>query len=52
MTFLAYADPGVGAPNPHYARIGYVPQRPPVTSTPTPIVPLALPFAVARPTSR
>lgn len=44
MTFLAYADPGVGAPNPRHARIGYQPQFPPVTSTPTPIVPVALPF--------
>jgi long-chain-alcohol oxidase len=44
MTFLAYADPGVGSPNPHHARIGYQAQRPPVTSSPTPIVPVALPF--------
>lgn len=46
MTFLAYADPGVGAPNPRHARIGYQAQLPPVTSTPTPIVPASLPFDV------
>lgn len=46
MTFLAYADPGVGAPNPRHARIGYQAQLPPVTTSPTPIVPVALPFDV------
>lgn len=46
MTFLAYADPGVGAPNPRHARIGYQAQLPPVTASPTPIVPVALPFDV------
>lgn len=46
MTFLAYADPGVGGPNPQHARIGYQPQLPPVTATLTPIVPLALPFEI------
>ncbi|MFP5342960.1 MAG: GMC family oxidoreductase N-terminal domain-containing protein [Candidatus Limnocylindria bacterium] len=44
MTFLAYADPGVGAPNPRHAAIGYQLQRPPVTASRTPIVPMALPF--------
>lgn len=44
MTFLAYADPGVGAPNPRHAVIGYQIQRPPVTADPTPIVPHRLPF--------
>ena len=44
-TFLAYGDPGTSdAPNPRHAAIGYVPDRPPVTSTPTPIVPHGLPF--------
>jgi len=50
LTFLAYADPGVvGAPNPRHAAIGYQPEWPPVTPTPTPIVPTALPFAVGGP---
>ncbi len=49
MTFLAYADPGVGAPNPRHARIGYQQQFPQVTATPTPIVPLALPFDTGDP---
>jgi len=31
LTFLAYADPGDGAPNPRHARIDYRPERPPVT---------------------
>jgi choline dehydrogenase-like flavoprotein len=44
MTFLAYADPGIGSANPHHARIGYQPQLPPITASPTPIVPVGLPF--------
>lgn len=33
LTFLAYADPGPpGVPNPLHAAIGYVPDRPPVTT--------------------
>jgi choline dehydrogenase-like flavoprotein len=44
LTFIAYADPGVDGVNPRHASIGYVPDRPPVTTDPTPIVPLVLPF--------
>ncbi len=44
MTFLAYADPGVGGPNPRHTAIGYRPEWPPITDEPTPIVPLALAF--------
>jgi choline dehydrogenase-like flavoprotein len=43
LTFLAYADPGPpGQGNPLHAAIGYVPDRPPVTSDPAAIVPLDL----------
>jgi len=42
LTFLAYADPGDGVPNPLLAAIGYRPDDPPPTSSPTPIVPLAV----------
>ena len=49
LTFLAYADPGVNGPNPRHATIGYQPEWPPVTPTPTPIVPTALPFATGDP---
>src|SRR4051794_8743714 len=43
LTFLAYADPGpAGAPNPLHPAIGYVPDRPPVTTNLAPIVPLDL----------
>ncbi len=38
--FLAYADPGIGAPNPRWAEVGYRPPLEPVTPDPTPIVPL------------
>ncbi|HEX6867179.1 MAG TPA: hypothetical protein VF119_00165, partial [Candidatus Limnocylindrales bacterium] len=48
-TFLAYGDPegaaGAGTVNPRHAAIGYAPDRPPITTDPTPIVPTALPFA-------
>lgn len=44
MTFLAYADPGVGGPNPRHTAIGYRPEWPPITDEPTPIVPFVLPF--------
>nr|MBA2382825.1 GMC family oxidoreductase N-terminal domain-containing protein [Chloroflexota bacterium] len=41
LTFLAYADPGPpGSPNPLHVAIGYVPDRPPVTSSPAAIRPL------------
>ena len=41
LTFLAYADPGPqGAANPLHALIGYVPDRPPLTATPTDIRPI------------
>jgi choline dehydrogenase-like flavoprotein len=43
LTFLAYADPGVDAPNPQHARIGYRPDDPPVTSDRTPVRPVELP---------
>jgi choline dehydrogenase-like flavoprotein len=42
LTFLAYADPGDGAPNPRHAAIGYQPQLPPVATARTPIVPVDL----------
>ncbi len=42
LTFLAYADPGVGAPNPQHARIGYRPDDPPVTADLAPIEPVRL----------
>lgn len=49
-TFLAYGDPGtVDTPNPRLAAIGYTPERPPVTPTPTAIVPHALPFRTGPP---
>jgi choline dehydrogenase-like flavoprotein len=44
LTFIAYADPGVDGVNQRHAVIGYVPDRPPPTDDPTPIVPLGLPF--------
>ena len=49
-TFLAYADAlgptgEAGTTNPRHAAIGYGPERPPVASDLTPIVPLSLPFA-------
>ena len=50
MTFLAYADPGEdGIPNPRHATIGYRPERPPVTSDPSPIVPTTLPMDAGDP---
>ncbi len=43
LTFLAYADPGpLGSPNPLHATIGYVQDRPPVTSRLAAIRPLAV----------
>ena len=43
LTFLAYADPGPPeAPNPRLKTIGYEPDRPPVTSDPTPVRPVRL----------
>ena len=39
LTFLAYADPGDGAPNPLLAAIGYVPDDPGEAPDPTPIRP-------------
>ncbi len=49
MTFLAYADPGVEAPNPRLARIGYVPDPRPIALDPTPIVPTRPPFEAGSP---
>jgi choline dehydrogenase-like flavoprotein len=42
LTFLAYADPGDGVPNPLLDAIGYRTDDPPVSASPTPIVPLDL----------
>ncbi len=43
LTFLAYADPGPpGSPNPLHAAIGYVPDRPPVTTDLAAIRPLPI----------
>lgn len=43
LTFLAYADPGPpGVANPLHAAIGYVPDRPPVTTRLSAIRPLAV----------
>ena len=43
LTFLAYADPGVDAPNPRLARIGYRPDDPPVTTDPAVFRPITFP---------
>ena len=47
LTFLAYADPESGAPNPHLAAVGYRPDDPPVAAETTPIRPWSLPRADA-----
>ena len=47
LTFLAYADPGTAAPNPHLLRMGYRPDDPPVTDSPVPITPFRIPVAAA-----
>jgi choline dehydrogenase-like flavoprotein len=44
FTFLAYADPGVGAPNPRLAAMGYRPDDPPSPGTTAPIRPSRPPF--------
>lgn len=44
MTFLAYADPGLDAPNPRLVRIGYETDPRPIAADTTPIVPTRLPF--------
>ncbi|HET9520482.1 MAG TPA: GMC family oxidoreductase N-terminal domain-containing protein [Candidatus Limnocylindrales bacterium] len=44
FTFLAYADPGVAAPNPRLEAIGYRPDEPPLAATPAPITPSRPPF--------
>ena len=44
LTFLAYADPGVDAPNPRLARIGYETDPRPIATDPTSIRPTVLPF--------
>lgn len=43
LTFLAYADPGDGVPDPHLTAIGYRPDDPPVTADLCSIRPYALP---------
>jgi choline dehydrogenase-like flavoprotein len=45
MTFLAYADPGTDAPNPHLAQMGYRPDDPPVTESRAAITPFRIPAA-------
>ena len=45
MTFLAYADPGTEAPNPHLAQMGYRPDDPPVTEDRVAITPFPIPAA-------
>lgn len=47
LTFLAYADPGTGAPNPRLTAIGYETDDPPVTADPTPIRPAPIPAATS-----
>jgi choline dehydrogenase-like flavoprotein len=42
MTFLAYADPGDGAPDPHLATVGYRPDQPPTTTDLSPIRPISI----------
>jgi choline dehydrogenase-like flavoprotein len=49
MTFLAYADPGVPAPNPRLAAIGYRRDEPPVATELTPIRPVRPPFETGSP---
>jgi choline dehydrogenase-like flavoprotein len=50
MTFTAYADPGADfSGNPRHAVIGYEPERPPVATDRSPIVPHALPFGIGAP---
>jgi choline dehydrogenase-like flavoprotein len=44
LTFLAYADPGLERPNPRLVAMGYRPDDPPVTATPSPIRPTRPPF--------
>ena len=45
LTFLAYADPGETAANPHWGVIGYAAERPPVTPDLTAVRPYPLPPA-------
>ena len=53
MTFTAYADPGADfSGNPRHAVIGYEPERPPVATDRSPIVPHALPFGIGAPDER
>ena len=47
LTFLAYADPGETAANPHWRAIGYAAERPPATLDLSPVRPYALPAAGA-----
>jgi choline dehydrogenase-like flavoprotein len=46
LTFIAYADPGETAPNPHWRTSGYAVERPPVTPDRTPLRPFPLPAVV------
>ena len=48
LTFLAYADPGDGAPDPRLTAIGYRPDDPPVTADLSPIRPYPLAGAGAQ----
>ncbi len=45
LTFLAYADPGVDAPNPYLLRLDYRPDDPPVSAEPAAIRPFVVPVA-------
>lgn len=49
LSFLAYAAPGVGGPNPLLETIGYVPDAAPVTEDVTTVRPLAVDRAPAGP---
>jgi len=42
LTFLAYADPGDGVPDPHLAAVGYHPDEPPVTADRSPVRPFEI----------
>jgi len=49
LSFLAYAEPGAGGPNPLLAEIGYEVDRPPVTPDLAAIAPLRFPVDPDRP---
>ena len=49
LTFLAYADPDAGTPNPHLNAVDYRPDDPPVAADVSPIRPWAMPAVVDGP---